>query len=144
MSNSTSANNPILPTTSSPLSVVAPKRKRPRQVSENPSSIARSSPSSMDQNRRVRFLLLIWRKSRDLRLKMGMIWAIWSILKVAAQPPEPILPEAMKLCHWDDPPSKSDEGYENGEDASTFACGMRSALVVFDVISYNFVLRDGK
>ncbi|KAL2530001.1 ATP synthase subunit d [Forsythia ovata] len=53
MSNSTSANNPILPPTSSPLSVVAPKRKRPRQVSENPSYGARSSPSSMDQKPKI-------------------------------------------------------------------------------------------
>ncbi|KZV53172.1 protein TIME FOR COFFEE [Dorcoceras hygrometricum] len=53
ISNSTSANNLNLASNSSPLSVVAPKRKRPRQVLENSSYHARGSPVSakaeMDQ-----------------------------------------------------------------------------------------------
>ncbi|KAL2487798.1 protein TIME FOR COFFEE [Forsythia ovata] len=98
MSNSTSANNSILPTTSSPLSVVAPKRKRPRQVSENPSSIARSSPSSMDQKPKSEIsspnLEKILGSAAENGYDMGNLV---NSQGVAAQPPEPILPEAMKV-----------------------------------------------
>ncbi|XP_057795295.1 protein TIME FOR COFFEE-like [Salvia miltiorrhiza] len=44
ISNSPSANNPNLGSNSGPLSAVAPKRKRPRQIPENSSYDARSSP----------------------------------------------------------------------------------------------------
>ncbi|XP_042065076.1 protein TIME FOR COFFEE-like isoform X2 [Salvia splendens] len=44
VSNSPSANNPNLGSNSGPLSAVAPKRKRPRQIPENSSHGARSSP----------------------------------------------------------------------------------------------------
>ncbi|KAL2463932.1 Protein TIME FOR COFFEE [Forsythia ovata] len=98
MSNSTSANNPILPTTSSPLSVVAPKRKRPRQVSENPSSIARSSPSSMDQKPKSEISSPNLEKIPGSAAENGYdMGNLVNSQGVAAQPPEPILPEAVKV-----------------------------------------------
>ncbi|CAA3007794.1 Hypothetical predicted protein [Olea europaea subsp. europaea] len=96
ISNSTMANNPILPPTSSPLSVVAPKRKKPRQVLENPNYGVRSSPCSTDQKMKSETgspnLEKILGSTADNGYDMGNLV---NSQAVVALPPEPVPPEAV-------------------------------------------------
>ncbi|CAA2967309.1 Hypothetical predicted protein [Olea europaea subsp. europaea] len=98
ISNSTSVNNSVLPPTSSPLSVVAPKRKRPRQVFENPNYGVRSSPSSTDQKPKIETTSPNLEKTSGSAAENGYDMSnLVSSQGVAAQPLEPVLPETVKV-----------------------------------------------
>ncbi|KAL7081074.1 hypothetical protein ACP275_14G017000 [Erythranthe tilingii] len=103
ISNSPSVNNQILEPNSSPLPSVAPKRKKPRQVPENSSYGARSSPISakleMDQTAKSEISFPKLEKISGSKIENGFEINGCSVNSQGkpVQPTEPAEPDSMKI-----------------------------------------------